>query len=453
MAKKIGKHAIVIGAGIGGLLFARALADCFEAVTVLERDSFADSHEPRNGIPQGRHPHGLSAGGCRALEALFPGLVDDFQACGAVKMAMGLSIRVEMPGYDPFPHRDVGFCSYQMSRPLLESCIRRRVQAIANIAWEHGCAVTRLQHDAGVVTGVVLRSGRSLPADFVVDASGSGDLTLRALDEMGYSQPRETTIGVDLQYATALFEIPGDAVYDWKALVTYSYRPPEGFNGVVVVPLEGNRWMCSLGWQGPQKAPVDRESFIESVQRQRTQTCYHAIKDARMISKVTGFLFRESRHRHFSELESLPKGLLPAADAICTFNPVYGQGMSVAALEAEAFRELLETWESDFHDLTRVFMQRTDEIIAGPWNMAALPDLAYPGTRGERPPNLRQSLEFGAAFTELAARDPGVHKLRLEIIGQLKPYSAVTSDPVLMKRIQAVMVEMAQQEMAEAVAM
>jgi 2-polyprenyl-6-methoxyphenol hydroxylase-like FAD-dependent oxidoreductase len=448
MTRQMGNRAIVIGAGIGGMLSARVLADYFEGVTVLERDSLPDNDGPRNGVPQGRHFHGLLAGGCRAMDALLPGLVDDFKAVGAVKLVTGLSTRIEMPGYDPFPQLDAGFCSYGLSRPLLELCIRRRVQAIANISWEQNSAVERLRHDAGVVTGVALRDGRSLPADLVIDASGRGALTLKAFDEMGYARPRETTIGVDLRYVAALFEIPENAAYDWKALITHPEPPPGSVKGALMSTIEGNRWICGVAWQGKGKAPADRESFIEFTRKLRTQTCYRAIKGARMLGNVARFLFRESRHRHFSELESLPTGLLPVADAICCFNPVHGQGMSVAALEAEAFRELLETGEGDFHDLPRAFLRRTDQIIEGPWNMAALPDLAYPNTRGERPPNLKQLLMFGAAFTELAARDTSAHKLMWEIRSMLKPYSAMTSDAALMRRIQTVMAEMTQAEMA-----
>ncbi|HEV3039527.1 MAG TPA: hypothetical protein VHA33_17270 [Candidatus Angelobacter sp.] len=449
MANAMRKHAIVVGAGIGGLLFARTLSDCFERVTILERDSLSDDQEPRKGIPQGRHPHGLLAGGCRAMEALLPGLVDDFKAAGAVTLVAGLN-RVEMPDYHPFPQRDAGFCSYGLSRPLLELCVRRRVQSIANISWEQKTAVERLQHESEEITGVMLRDGRSLPAELVIDASGGGELTLRALDEMGYVRPRETTIGVDLHYATAYFDVPEDHVPDWKMLITYSNRPPDGFKGVLMSMMEGNRWICGLAWQGENEAPADRESYVDFTRNLRTQTCYNVIKNARMLGKIVGYFFRESCHRHFSELASFPKGLLPVADAICRFNPVYGQGMSVAALEAEAFRELLKTAQGDWHGLTRAFLQQSDQIIAGPWNMAALPDLAQACTRGERPPNIKQLLKFGTAFTELAARDEYVYKLRLEIISLLKPYSALMSDPVVMQGIQGVMAEMAKAEMAQA---
>jgi 2-polyprenyl-6-methoxyphenol hydroxylase-like FAD-dependent oxidoreductase len=371
------------------------------------------------------------------MDALLPGLVDDFKAGGAVTQVMGLTTRFEAPGYDPFPQRDAGVLWYSLSRPLLELCIRRRIQAIANISWEQNCAVERLQHDSEVVTGVSLREGRSLSADYVIDASGHGDLTLSALAEMGYTQPRATLIGIDVHYATAEFEIPEDAPSDWKVLMGFSDP------AVMIVPVEGNRWICTLVWHGDRDVPRDRESFIEMARTLRTSTCYQAIKNARMLGKPTGHLFVESRHRHFSELQSYPRGVLPVADAICRFNPLYGQGMSVAALQAEALSQSLGNWQGSLHELTHTFLQQTDQIIAVPWSTSALPDLAYPSTRGVRPPNLKQLLEFGAAFLELSARDGNVHKLRLEIIGLLKPNSALTGDPVLMQRIYGIMEEMA----------
>ena len=449
MIKQIGKHAIVIGAGMGGLLFARVLSDAFEHVTVLERDSLPDTNEPRKGVPQGRHPHGLLPGGCRAMDALLPGLVEDLKTAGAVKQVMGLTTRFEAPGYDPYPQRDAGAFWYSLSRPMLELCVRRRVEAIENISWEQNITVERLQHHDCAVTGVELRDGRVLAADYVVDSSGNqSDLTLQAFDEMGYARPSETVIGIDLHYATGIFEIPEDHPRNWNVLMSFSDP------AAMMVPVEGNRWICAFVWHGEGDAPRDQETYVEFARKLRTKTCYNAIKDAPMLAKVAGYLFPESRHRHFSKLEAVPKGLLPVADIICRFNPVYGQGMSVAALEAEAFGELFRDWQGDLHGLTQAFLRRTDEIIATPWTTSAVPDLAYPSTRGERPPNHKQLLYQGAAFMELGARDPDVHKLRMEIIGLLKPYTALTNDPVLMQRIEEVLAEMmraAEAKMAQAV--
>jgi len=437
------EQAIVVGAGMGGLLFARVLADRFARVLVLERDRLPPDHQPRVGIPQGRHLHALLAGGCRAMEALLPGLTDDIRAAGAVELITGWSHRIERPGYDPFPRRDLGFSSFSLSRPLLELCVRRRVQSIPNVVLEDGAAVEQLQHQGSSLTAVALRDGRVLNADFVIDASGRGELTLRALDALGHARPRETTIGIDMNYSSALFKIPADAHYEWKSVVMLP-KAPASSKGLLMSTIEGQRWLCAIGWRGDEQAPTDREAYIEWTRQLRTQTCYHAIKDAEMIGKIVRFTFAESRHRHFAQCESFPTGLLPVADAICRFNPIYGQGMSVAALQAQALAELLEEQQgNDAEVLSRRFLHRCDHIIEGPWATAALPDFAYPDTRGERPAGLMESLKFGQAFTELAARDAGVHKLMLEITGLLKPRSALTANPALMQRIYDVMSEMA----------
>ncbi len=444
------EQAIVVGAGMSGLLFARVLASRFARVLVLERDTLPQDNQSRTGVPQGRHLHGLLAGGCRAMEALLPGLVEDIRAAGAVEQITGWSGRLERPGYDPFPRRNLGFSLFSLSRPLLELCVRRRVQMAANIVIEHETAVEQLLHEGNAITGVALRDGRTLPADFVIDASGRGELTLRALESLQHARPRETTIGVDMNYATAMFAVPDGVQHDYRSLITLPAAPGSS-KAVLMATIEDNHWICSIGWRGAEPAPVDRESFIEWTRNLRTQTCHDWIKDAEMIGKVTRFMFPESRHRHFSQLEVFPAGLLPVADAICRFNPIYGQGMSVAALEAEAFGELLAEHTGDLEHLQRRFFQLSDVIIEAPWTMAALPDLAFPDTRGERPADLLSSLKFGRAFTELAARDAGVHKLMMEINALLKPRSTLTGNPALMQRIFDVISEMAQVEALSAV--
>lgn len=442
------ERAIVIGAGMGGLLCARALAERFTEVLVLERDSLPADHQPRSGVPQGRHFHGLLAGGRRAMEALLPGLDDDIREAGAVEMVTGWSTRVERPGYDPYPRRDLGFSSFSLSRPLLELCVRRVVQRTANLAIQHETAVERLLHAGQAVTGVALRDGREIQADLVVDASGRGELTLRAFDAMGLQRPRETAIGIDTNYATAVFKIPDGASQEWQGLFTFP-KAPESSKGLLLSTIEGGQWICAVGWRGEEEqAPTDRESYVEWMRNLRTQTGYHAVKDAQMLGKVQRFAFPESRYRHFARSEALPAGLLPVGDSICRFNPIYGQGMSVAALEAETLLGLLAEGDCSSEELPRRFLQRCEPIIDGPWNMAALPDFVFPNTRGERPADLAAALKFGQALTELGARDASVHKLMQEVSGLLKPRTALTSNPALMQRVYDVMSAMEQVALA-----
>src|SRR5262249_21944696 len=118
----------------GGLVPARVLADYFEHVTVLERDILPEDACHRSGTPQSKHVHALLGGGQRALGDLFPAFEEDLVTAGAVPLRVGLDVRIEMPGYDPFPQRDLGWISYSMSRPLIELAVRQRVAQYANIA-------------------------------------------------------------------------------------------------------------------------------------------------------------------------------------------------------------------------------------------------------------------------------------------------------------------------------
>jgi 2-polyprenyl-6-methoxyphenol hydroxylase-like FAD-dependent oxidoreductase len=187
MSGLIGTRAIVVGAGMGGPTAARALADHFERVLVLERDALPGHAANRAGVPQGQHVHALLAGGQRALDALFPDFEGDLTRAGAVPMRAGLDVRTERPGYDPFPQRDLGWDAYAMSRAQLEFTVRGRLQAIPNVEIRPRCRVQEFvaRGDGAAVTGVRYTSAGGarelLGCDLVVDSSGRGTLTLDLL--------------------------------------------------------------------------------------------------------------------------------------------------------------------------------------------------------------------------------------------------------------------------------
>jgi 2-polyprenyl-6-methoxyphenol hydroxylase-like FAD-dependent oxidoreductase len=246
----IGKQAVVIGAGMGGLTAAGALADHFDQVVVLERDTLPSEPTYRAGTPQARHVHALLLSGQRALSELFPGFEQDLVRAGAVPLKVGLDVRMERPGYDPFPQRDLGWFSYAVSRPTIEHAVRRRVESRANTTLRQRYRVRELlaSPNGGAVTGVRCENGNGasemIAADLVVDASGSGALTLALLQSIGRPLPEETTIGIDLGYATCVFAIPDDAPTDWKGVMTFG-QAPQNSRGGLMLPLEGNR---RCGW-------------------------------------------------------------------------------------------------------------------------------------------------------------------------------------------------------------
>ena len=440
----IGRRAIVVGAGMGGLTAAQALAGHFERVVVLESDVLPGDASDRAGVPQGRHVHLLLAGGERALSALFPGFVDDLVKAGAVPMRVGLDLRSETPAFNPFPQRDLGLVAYAVSRPMVELVVRRRVQANEAIELRQRCRVQELiaRADGGAVGGVRYEEAggkvETLDADFIVDASGRGTLTLRLLAAIGRQPPPETAIGVDLNYATAVFEIPADAPGDWTGAFT---APGGDGRAGLLLPLEGHRWILTVAGRHSVKPPGDEAGFMDYVQGLRTPTIYEAIKGAKRLGDIARFGFTVSTRRHYDRLPEFPTGVVPLGDAVCRFNPIYGQGMSVAAQEAVGLGALLARRAGQRDPLAGLapeFFAEAVPLIETPWASAVIPDFVHPETRGEKPANLEQTLKFAMALGRLAAKDPAVHRLTAEVQHLLKPRT-VYQDPALVQRVMAVM--------------
>jgi 2-polyprenyl-6-methoxyphenol hydroxylase-like FAD-dependent oxidoreductase len=245
---------------------------------------------------------------------------------------------------------------------------------------------------------------------------------------------------VDVNYATAEFAIPDDAPADWKGVFTFAGS--EGRGGLML-PLEGERWILTIAGRHAVKPPGDEAGFMAFTRHLRTQTIYRAIEHAERLGEIVRFGFRASTYRQYETLTAFPRGLLPLGDAICRFNPVYGQGMSVAAQEARALDRLLGDLAAEpdpTAGLAAAFFARAAALIEAPWASAAIPDFVHPETRGKRPENLEQMLRYGLAMARLAARDPDVHRLTVEVQHLLKPRS-VYQDPALVQRVLAVMAE------------
>ncbi|HTI87688.1 MAG TPA: FAD-dependent monooxygenase [Alphaproteobacteria bacterium] len=437
----LGRHAIVIGAGIGGLAAAGALADFFERVTILERDALPADPSPRAGVPQSNHPHALLLGGQRALDDLFPGFEADLARAGAVTLRAVSDVREERPHFDPFPQRDIGWIGYTMSRPLLEHVARRRVEALPNVTLRDKCQVLAIMAAAdGAVAGVRFApkgSGEeALAADLVVDASGRGALTLAFLEASGRSQPAQTTIGIDVNYATTTFAIP-EGQRDWTLVVTFP-DVPGATNAACLMPIEGNRWMALVGAWHSTPAAADADAFMQSLRSLRTSTIFDAVRGAERLDVIHRFAFPDSSWRHFESVADFPRNLVPLGDAISRFNPIYGQGMAVAAQEARALKDLLGARRGDadpFAGFAPAYLAAVHPIIAATWSMSAVPDFIFPQTRGERPSDIENSLRFSAGLTMLAARDPEVHKLMLGVRHLIESPAALR-DLALVQRVQ-----------------
>jgi 2-polyprenyl-6-methoxyphenol hydroxylase-like FAD-dependent oxidoreductase len=381
-------RAVVIGGSLAGLLAVRALRDHVDEVVLVDRDTFPAEAEPRKGVPQARHLHLLLVRGAQILDELLPGLTAELGAAGAVSVEWPADMLWQAPaGWSSRFGSSVTLLSCR--RDLLEHCVRKRVFADERLQVLEATDVTGLLADDGrsAVTGVQLRARsdgavRALEARLVVDASGRDSHAPDWLAGIGYAPPRETVINSFLGYASRIYARPQDRRTDWKALFLQP-RAPETTRGGGLFPIEGDRWHVTLAGVGRDYPPTDEAGFLAFAQGLRTPMLFDAIKDARPLTPISGYRRTESQLRHYDELERWPDQFVVLGDALCAFNPIYGQGMSVAAESALALERWLRAPTS-----ARVLQRTLARTVAPPWLLATGEDFRYPTTEGGRPSRL-----------------------------------------------------------------
>ncbi|CCE09584.1 conserved exported hypothetical protein [Bradyrhizobium sp. STM 3843] len=444
MSGKLGRRAVVIGAGIGGLAAAGALAPYFEQVDIVERDVLAGSAASRTGTPQDRHSHGLLAGGLKALDEIYPGFSQQLTKAGAVAVGIAQDVRYERGDVGALPMRDLGISIRGATRPLIEAVLRNCATAVSNIAVHSGCRVSAIVPSprGADVHGVhiELRSGSSktLEADLVIDASGRGAPTLMLFDALSWARPKLSEVGVDISYATAVLDIPDEAP-TWKLAITLPSPPTQPLNALLL-PVEGDRWMVTIIDYGAPGQLKTWEDLLAAARRLPTPSIYQAIRHATPPESLSHYGFAASMWRHFEQLPRLPRGVLPLGDSICRFNPIYGQGMSSAARQARLLREMLERVAAEPDPIAAVqagFMAEIPGVVEAPWSMSTRTDLAFPTTRGERPENFEQSRQFDIALFRAVIADPVVHRAMVEVAQLLAPRSLL-QEPHIKARIEAV---------------
>src|SRR5712692_5589493 len=443
MGYHLGQHAVVIGGSLAGLMTARVLADHFDHVTILERDHIEGHPALHKSIPQGNHLHALLLGGQQVMSALYPDFTDKLRNLGAVRVRMGEEMVWYLPAgkaYTPCgtlvrEPQYLGFDAHCQSRGLLEHCVRQCTLALANVKFASDIAVQGLVYENGRVQGVRYdHDGRahSLAADFVVDAGGRGSHALRWLTELGFGVPEETTIGVDLAYSSTKFRVP-DSYDEPERMLIFFGLSPHLPSGGIMEEIEDKAWHLTLVGRFGEYPPTDEEGFLAFAKSLYSPKLYALIKDAERVADIIHYRFPSSVHRHYERLTAFPEGFLVLGDAICSFNPVYGQGMSVAALQVKALQHLLTeraAGAQGLEGLALAFLPKAAEEIVTPWTLAANQDLAYPQTRGIRPPNLEESAAYFAALNALAAEDGEVHRLLAEVFHLAKPLSVLIEEPL-----------------------
>jgi len=382
-------HAVVIGASMGGLLAARALAEMFAQVTVLERDNFPIDDVTRKGVPQGRHAHGLLARGRSVIEEFFPGWTEGVVAAGGSRG--DIVNDVAWFGHGVMLKRDrsdlVGLIA---SRPVLEGHVRRRLLALPNVRAIETCAAQGLiaSDDNSSIKGVraLLANGeeRTISADLVVDASGRGSLSPAWLEGLGFARPEEERVEIGFGYTTRLYRRhPADL--GGKVAVVVAGSEPHWRSGALLYQNE-NCWIVSVGGYFGDNAPADDQMFAAYVGSLPTREIYDIVTRCEPLGDFVTYRFPANLRRRYERLTRFPNNYLVFGDAICSFNPVYGQGMTVAAQEASLLRDILRRGRADLQ--TRFFAAAAS-VIDTPWDIAVGNDLRHPDVRGPRPAKVR----------------------------------------------------------------
>lgn len=434
-------RAIVIGGSIAGLLAARVLLDRFAEVILIEKDDVTEPLKARLGVVQSQHVHVLLTQGQRLLEQLFPGLAQELSEAGAPTVEWTADwLMFGISKWNPRYPSDLS--GRTCSRTLLEGLIRQRLSAYPNLTVLTGCQVKGLLNttDPTRVTGVKLHwhsptatGVDSLNAALVVDASGRNSNLPDYLVQIGCEAPPETTINAFLGYASRWYQRLENLEVDWQGITISAV---EGVNsrGGVLYPIEGDRWIVTLGGVGRDYPPTDEAGFLEFARSLRVPMLYDLLKDAQPLSPIYSYRRTENRWRHYERLKSLPDGIVAIGDAVCTFNPVYGQGMTTAALGAFALDRCLQQASTSLNGFPRRFHRQLARILQAPWLMATGEDSRWSTTEGAKPRWSDQVVQKYVERVLLLMQDsPALSKAFTEVVHMVKPPTALFAPNILLQ--------------------
>ncbi len=434
------QKAIVIGASMAGLLAARALADHFEQVTLVERDTFSPLGENRKGVPQGRHTHVLLERGRDIMEEFLPGLTEDLVRHDAVTIAdTSANIRWFHSGGYHQPGMS-GFSGVGVSRPTLEALVRQHVLALPNVQAVENYNVRGLTatSDHTCVTGVHGihrengRSQETLTADLVVDAGGRGSHSPAWLEELKYKRPFAEEVSIDMGYATCYYRRQPEHIPGLEGIVIMATPPNTRL--AVLLAQDNNRWVLTIGGYLGNHAPTDYPGFVDAARQLPAPDIYNVIKDAEPLGAPVPYKFPANLRHHYEKLTDFPQRYLVVGDALCSFNPIYGQGMTVAAMEAKALSGWLaddQSWQAHH------FFAKASKIIDLAWDAAVGTDLSFPDIKGKRTPLVRFLNWYISKLHVAAQYDAQVSIAFLKVINMIAPPPSMMQPGIMWRILKA----------------
>lgn len=401
---RAGARAVVVGAGVGGLAAAAALAPFFDKVGIFDKDELPDSPCPRKAVPQDLQAHILLKGGELALESLLPGTRAALRAAGATEVRQSQDVSMwERDAWQAA--RDLGYSQLMMTRPAFEHVLRLQVLRLGNVVIQDRTPADSLPSDA----------------DLTVIATGRGNRLLRDIDVP------ETVLGIKVSYSSARFAKPAHFRGEGRFIACIP-QPPDDRYGLVC-PVENDEWLITLCSRFDDTVPDDLDGFRAYAEALPVPDIADRLREALPLTPIRRHRIAEARWRHFERGTGLPPRVLPVGDCISSFNPTFGQGMSVAAGHAVALRDVLSGWQGNLDGIAATYLPRAAEVSRQAWSLAAMVDLEYARTEGERPQKFARIVAGTEAMRRAALLHPEVQLLRFEIANLLKRDSAARSGP------------------------
>jgi 2-polyprenyl-6-methoxyphenol hydroxylase-like FAD-dependent oxidoreductase len=437
------RRAVVLGAGLGGLVAARVLNEHFDEVTIVERDVVPGSGRGRRGVPQGRHVHGMQAGGLPVLEAMFPGLRDELVEDGVREVddlaRVSLRLGGRLLSREPYAVAPV----LPVTRPHLEWRVRERVRHLPGVRVAEGLEVIGLTSSADSagrrVTGVRVAPAavpdaheRTIDAELVVDATGRGSRMPVWLEQLGYDRPEEERVVVHVGYASQTMRLP-EGVYPRDMVI--EGRVPGRSTGFAAFRCERDRWTVSLMSYGRGvRPPVDPDERMQLVEQRAPGWLAAAVRAAEPVDEVATHTHPASVWRHYERLSAHPAGVIAFGDAMAAFNPIYGTGMTVAAKQAVALQSALA---GGLDDLPRRFYGTAVRPLREAWQLSTGADLAFPETEGRRTRVGMLMGRYVARVLAAAERDPEVTRRFLRVAGLLDSPGALFAPGMVARVLRA----------------
>lgn len=371
------EKALIIGSSMAGLLAARACANHFNEVIIIERDEINASTTFRKGVAQGHQLHLLLAKGLQNLEYFFPSILERLAEKGAIIGDMGQHLKWFAEGHFR-PQCETGLKTVMLSRPLLENTVREELLKLTNVQLYAGLTVERLMQFQNKITGVQTNQ-KIIHSDLVIDTRGMASSLNDELIRMGYGAAPVEKVKVNVSYSSCVFPKPKN----FETLLNINTHAPYNTKHGTVQPIEDDRILVMLQGRKNDTAPKTEEEFKAYAAQLENKAIYDLIKDLRVSSKVFGYKIPYVRWIHFEDVQLFPEGLLPLGDAVCRLNPVYGQGMTSASIQARILDDLLGN--KGMQNCWRDYFKRVSKAIKSPWELTLAEDFKFPETEGKEP--------------------------------------------------------------------